>query len=224
MEDIDITKMNEAGMHIGHKKNDYHPKIKKYLSQKKDNICIFDLNQTKEKLKEALAFIKSIYENGNQMILFVGVKVQLKDIIKETAIKLQMPYIDTKWSGGFFTNFKVIKKRIDYFIGLENDAKSGKFENFTKKEQLKISRELEKLRKKFDGVRNLTKLPEAIFISDINKNRLVVKEAKRMGVKIIAITDTNTNPELVDYPIPANDDSILSVKYILDKIVEIKNP
>ena len=217
-----ITKMTETGMYIGHKKSNYHPKIKKYIIERKNNVYIFDLELTNQKLEEALSFIKEIL-NKDQTILFVGTKIQLKDIISETAEKLQMPYVNTKWSGGFFTNFKIIKKRMDYFLKLESDVKEGKYENLIKKEQLKIGRELKKLRTKFNGVRNLIKLPEAVFVADINKNEIVVKEAKTKGIKIIAIINTNTNSELVDYPIPANNDSIKSVKYILDKIVDSKN-
>lgn len=219
---IEIDKMTELGVHIGHKKNNYHPKIKKYLSQKRDGIHIFNLNKTQEELDKALTFIKGVLGNNNQVILFVGTKVQLKELIKESAEKIGMPYVNTKWPGGFFTNFKIIKKRMDYFIKLENDLKEGKYKDLTKKEQLRIEKELIKLRTKFNGVRGLTKLPEAIFISDINKNKSVLKEARQAGIKIVAITDTNTNPELVDYPIPASDDSISSVKYILTKIIELK--
>ncbi len=214
-----ITDMIKVGVHIGHKKSNYHPKVKQYIAEKKDDVYIFDLNLTKQKLEEVLIFVKDIFEN-NKTIMFVGTKVQLKEIIKVAAEKLNMPYVNTKWPGGFFTNFGIIKKRIEYFLKLEKDVKEGKYKGLIKKQQLKIDKELEKLRAKFSGVREITKLPDVVFVADINKNKITVREAKVKGIKVIGIVNTNVNPELVDYPIPANNDSIGSVQYILNKIIE----
>ena len=153
--------------------------------------------------------------------MLVSTKPPLKELIQETAEECGLPYINEKWIGGIFTNFKIIKKRIEYFKQLENLEKENGFAKYTKKERIKTKRVLENFRKKFEGVKNMDDLPDAVFICDITKDKLCLRESKAKGIKTIAIVDTNADPTTVDYPIPANDDSIPSVKYILDKVKDV---
>lgn len=217
---FDITEMARAGLHFGHRTSRLHPKMKPYLEGVRNTIHIIDLERTAEKLKEALKFIQEIISQG-KILLLVGTKIQVKNILKEAAIECGLPYVSERWLGGTFTNFGIIKKRVEHFKDLERQRDSGELEKYTKKERAKINQELGKLEIKFGGIKNLEKLPDTIFILDMKKDYLAVKEAREMGVKIIGISDTNTDPTLADFPIPANDDAISSVKYILDKVKEV---
>jgi len=217
--DIKIEEMAKAGLHFGHKISKHHPKMAPFLVGERNTIHIIDLEKTAQKLKEALQFIQKLITE-NKTILFVGTKIQIRNLIKEIASDCGMPYIAARWLGGTFTNFGTISKRIEYFKDLEKKKAEGAFEHYTKKERLKIDRELRDLEEKFGGLRNLQSLPDAVFIVDMKKNETAVREAKKKNIKIIAICHTNVNPTLADFPIPANDDSISSVKYILEKIKE----
>jgi len=217
---IDIEEMEKLGIYFGHHTTKLHPKMKPYLESVKNTIHIIDLKKTKEKLTEALKFIQEIISQ-NKVLLFVGTKIQVKDLIKETAEKCGLPYVNERWLGGYLTNFPVMKKRIDRLKDIEKSKQNREWEKYTKKERIKINKEFENLRIKFEGIKNLEQLPYAIFILDIKKDYLAVKEAGIKGVKVIAICDTNVDPSLVDYPIPANDDAVSSVKYILKKIEEV---
>ena len=216
---IKIEDMEKAGVNFGHRISRLYPKMKQYLAGVKSTTHIIDLQKTSEGLENALEYIEKIISE-KKVLVFIGTKIQIKDLIKETAEECDLPYVCERWLGGAFTNFPVIKKRIDYLIELENAKKQGGWEKYTKKERIKINKEFEGLRTKFGGLKSLTGLPEAIFVADIRKDDLAVKEAKMKGVKVIAICDTNVDPTEIDYPIPANDDAISSVKYILDKIKE----
>ena len=155
-------------------------------------------------------------------LLFVGTKIQFKNILKEMAETLNLPYVTERWLGGTFTNFEVIKKRVEHFKELEKKIENPEeIEKYTKKERAVLQEELRKLQIKFGGIKNLEKIPDALFVLDIKKDILAIKEARMKGVKIIAISDTNCDPSLVDFPIPANDDAISSVKYILEKVKEV---
>ena len=217
---LNTEKMIEAGLIFGHKKSKTHPKMKKYISGVKNDIHIFDIEKTSEKLKEALNFIYELVSN-NKTILFVGTKIQIKDILKDFANEVNCPYINERWCGGTFTNFEIVRKRIEYFKNLELKKEKGELEKYTKKEQMKLDKKIKELEKKFGGIKNLEKLPDAIFILDIKKDYTALLEAKKKGIPIIAIVDTNVNPDLVNYPIPANDDAISSIKYILDVVKEV---
>ena len=173
-----------------------------------------------EKLKEALEFIQTLVKE-NKTILFVGTKIQIRNLVKEMASDCEMPYVATRWLGGTFTNFGTILKRIEYFKELEKKKTGGELDHYTKKERLKIDRELRDLEEKFGGLKNLQSLPDAVFIVDMKKNETAVREAKKKNIKIIAICHTNVDPTLADFPIPANDDSISSVRYILEKVKEV---
>ena len=218
--DLKVEEMAEAGLHFGHKTSKVHPKMLPYIFGTRNTIHLIDLEKTKEKLAEALRFIKNLVSEG-KTILFVGTKVQINDLVEKLAKECDLPYVKERWLGGTFTNFPVIRKRVEHFLDLEKRKKEGDFEKYTKKERLKLERELENLEKKFGGIRNLEKLPEAVFVCDMVKDKLAIKEARRKGVKVIAIADTNADPTLADYPIPANDDAISSVKYILEKVKEV---
>jgi small subunit ribosomal protein S2 len=214
---LDTEEMAKAGLHFGHRTSTVHPKMMPYLYGARNTVHIIDLEKTKEKLQEALKFIKELISE-NKVLLVVGTKVQVKDLAKEMAKECGLPYITERWLGGTFTNFDIMKKRLDYFKDLERKKAEGELEKYTKKERAKIDQELRDLETKFGGIKNLEKLPDAIFVLDMKKDYLAVKEAREKGVKVIGVSDTNIDPTLANYPIPANDDAISSVKYILDKV------
>lgn len=216
---IDLEEMAQAGVHFGHRTSRLHPKMAPFIDRVRNTVHIIDLKKTAEKLKEALKFIQQL-TSEDKTLLLVGTKIQVKNLLKDIAKECQLPYVTERWLGGTFTNFETIKKRIKYFKELENKKKEGKLEKYTKKEKHKIEQELRDLEIKFGGIKNLERLPDAIFVIDMKKNALAVKEARRKGVKVIGICDTNVDPTLADYPIPANDDAISSVKYILEKVKE----
>ncbi len=217
---IDPTEMVKAGLHFGHKTSKVHPKMKPFLYGARNGVHIFDVEKTSLNLKTALEFIQTVIAEG-KTILFVGTKIQMKKMVEETAKACGLPYVADRWLGGTFTNFETIKKRIDYFKELENKKISGELAKYTKKERANFDKELEGLRLKFEGLRDLKGLPEVIFVLDIDKDILAVREAKAKGVKVIGVVDTNIDPALADYPIPANDDAIPGIKFILDKAKEV---
>ena len=217
---LDTEEMARAGLHFGHRTSRVHPKMMPYLAGVKNTIHIIDLEKTKEKLAEALKFIQQLISE-NKILLIVGTKVQVKDLVKSMAQELALPCVTERWLGGTFTNFEIIKKRIEYFKDLERKKKEGELEKYTKKERAKIDQELRNLEIKFGGIKNLERLPDAILVLDMKKDDLAVKEARMKGIKVIAISHSNTDPTLADYPIPANDDAISSVKYILEKVAEV---
>lgn len=216
---LNTEEMAKAGLNFGHNVSRLHPKMKLYVSGIKNNVHIIDLEKTAKEFERALKFISSLVSDG-KTILFVGTKIQVKELVKNAAEICQMPYVTERWLGGTFTNFETISKRVQYFKELENKKATGGLEKYTKKERSLFDKELEILRKKFEGIKNLAKLPEAVLILDLKKDITCAKEAKRKGVKIIGVADTNIDPTLADYPVPANDDAISSVSYILEKVKE----
>ena len=218
--DINLDEMAKAGLHFGHRVSRIYPKMKPYIFGVRNTVHIIDLEKTAEKFKEALNFIKKLISE-NKTLLLVDTKIQIKDLAREIAKECDLPYITERWLGGTLTNFKIIKKRIDYFEELKEKKNKGELEKYTKKERLKIDRELKNLENKFGGIKNMAQLPDAIFVLDMKKDNLAIKEARGKGVTIIGIADTNVDPTLADYPIPANDDAISSVKYILEKVKEV---
>ncbi len=217
---ISLEEMAEAGLHFGHRTSRVHPKMKPYIYGMRNTIHIIDLNKTVEKFKEALKFIQKLISE-NKILLLIGTKVQIKDLVKNIAVDCNLPYVNERWLGGTLTNFGIIKQRIEYFKELERKKEARELEKYTKKERADIDKELKKLENKFGGIKKLEKVPDAVFIIDIRKDILVIREARKKGIKIIGIADTNVDPCLVDYPIPANDDAISSVKYILEKVKEV---
>jgi len=217
---IDIKKMMETGVHLGHRTSKLHPKMEDFILGVRNTVHIIDLEKTAECLEKALRFISELIKGG-QILLLVGTKIPLRDLIRKTAKDCHLPYVSERWLGGTFTNFEEISERVKYFNELRDKKNKGELEKYTKKERLEIEKQLEGFRKKFDGIKNMEKLPEAVFICSLNEDKLCLKEAKAKGIKVVALVDTNVDPTLVDYPIPANDDAISSVKYILEKVKEV---
>ncbi|MFH1656743.1 MAG: 30S ribosomal protein S2 [Candidatus Nealsonbacteria bacterium] len=216
---IELKDMVDAGVYYGHRTSRIHPKMKPYISGTKSTTHIIDLEKTIIYFNEALKYIKDIISE-DKVLLFIGTKVHVKKIVEEIAKECGLPYINERWLGGTFTNFETIKKRIDYFKDLEKKKETGELQKYTKKERLDIDKELVKLEIKFGGIKKLEKLPDAIFVIDMRKDNLAIKEARKKGIKVVSIADTNVDPTLADYPIPANDDAISSVTYILNKVKE----
>lgn len=212
-----------AGAHYGHLTRRWNPKMKPYIFMEKNGIHIIDLNKTKKLLAIAADEMEKIAAEGKK-ILFVGTKQQAKDIIKREAQRCGMHWVSERWLGGMLTNFTTIRKSIKRLQNIEKMMNDGTFDRMIKKERLILTREKEKLEKVFEGVRDLTRLPGALFIVDIKKEHIAVKEANRLGIPVFAIVDTNCDPEGVDYIIPANDDSVrtidLIVRLMADKIIE----
>ncbi|MEA3453030.1 MAG: 30S ribosomal protein S2 [Patescibacteria group bacterium] len=219
---ISVDEMTKAGVYFGHRVSRCHPKMKPHILGVKgsDHINIIDLDKTKDLLIKALEFIQEFIKE-DKVLLFVGAKLPSKKLIKETAIECGLPYVVQRWIGGTITNFKIIKERIDYFKDLEKKKESGELEKYTKKERLEFDRELERLEEKFGGIKQMTKNPDALFVVDMKKDYLAIREARRKGITVVAISDTNVDPTLIDYPIPANDDAISSVKYILEQVKKV---
>ncbi|MFA5947741.1 MAG: 30S ribosomal protein S2 [Candidatus Gracilibacteria bacterium] len=219
---LSIEEMEKAGVQFGHKASKLHPKMKAYVTGVRNNVHVFDLEKTSKELEKALTAISRIVAEG-KMIVFVGTKIQLKAIVQAGAEECGIPYVTERWLGGTFTNFETIQKRVTYFKDLERKRETGELEKYTKRERLDFDREIAKLKTKFEGIRNMSKLPAAVVIFGIDKDITCAREAKRKGIQIISIVDTNVNPDIVDYPIPANDDAISSVRYIIEKVVETIN-
>ena len=217
---ISVEEMAKAGLHFGHKSSKIHPKMKPYLHGVRNGIHIINLEKTKEKLVEILNFIHELISE-NKVLLVVGTKVQVKKLVKDFAEECGLLYVSERWLGGTFTNFGVIKKRIDHFKDLEDKKTKGELEKYTKKERAKIDSELKGFERKFGGIKDMEKLPDVIFVLSMEKDNIVIKEAKNKNIKIIAVSDTNTDPTSVDYSIPANDDALSSIKYILEKVKEV---
>lgn len=216
---LNTEEMTKAGVNFGHTVSKLHPKMKAYVSGIKNNVHMIDLEKSVEEFERSLKFISGLVAES-RTILFVGTKIQVKALIKNAAEECQMPYVIERWLGGTFTNFETISKRVQYFKDLENKKITGEFEKYTKKERMKIDKEIASLKIKFEGIRNMSKLPEAVLILDVKKDLTCAREARRKGIKIIGVVDTNIDPTLVDYLIPGNDDAISSIAYILNQIKE----
>jgi small subunit ribosomal protein S2 len=212
-----MEEMIKKGVHFGHQKSRKNPKMNEYIFVTKKGINLIDLQKTEEKLKEALEFIKKTKSEG-KTILFVGTKKQIQDITKQAALACNMPYVTERWLGGTFTNFKIIRTRTKYMKDLKEMSETSEFKKYTKFEQMKKLEELEKLEKKMGGIKDLREMPGAMLVTDIKENDLAIKEAKKVGIPVIALADTNVDPTLVEYPIPANDDAISSVRLILSYV------
>lgn len=217
---INSEELLKNGLHFGHRVSRCHPKMKPYLYGVRNTVHIINLEKTAESLEKALAFIKELAAEGKTLML-VGTKVQARTLLKEIAEELDLPYVVERWLGGTFTNFDIIKKRVEHFKDLEDKRKGKDFDKYTKKEKAKIDKELRDLETKFGGLRDLDKIPDAVFILDMKKDKLAVNEARAKGVKVVAIADTNIDPTLADYPIYANDDALSSIRYIVGKISEV---
>jgi len=209
----------EAGVHFGHLKKKWNPKMSPYVFMEKNKIHIIDLNKTISKLEEACRSLKQIAKSGKK-ILFVATKKQAKSIVAESAKSLNMPYITERWPGGLLTNFSTIRKSIKKMNSIDTMKEDGTFDTLSKREKLQIERTREKLELNFGSIENMNRIPEAIFVVDINKEHIAVAEANKLGMRSYAMVDTNTNPKLVNFPIPANDDSTKSISKIMQIISE----
>ena len=209
--------MLKVGMHFGRKKTVFNPKMKKYVYTVKEGICIIDLIKTQSELGLAMEFLKKVLaENG--LVLFVATTKQSTDSVKALAELVGMPYVVDRWIGGTLTNYKVISGRVKYMEDMEKEQKSGGLDKYTKKEKLMLEREIKKMQERFGGLRKLTKIPDAVFVSSVKESPLPIREANRMKVKVVAIANTDASPETVDYIIPANDRSKKSVDLIVETI------
>ena len=210
---VSMKQLLEAGVHFGHQTRRWNPKMKEYIYTQRNGIYIIDLQKTVGKINQAYEFIRSIAEDGNQ-ILFVGTKKQAQDSIKKEAIRCGCVYVEHRWLGGTLTNFKTISKRVARLEELEKMETDGTFELLPKKEVIKLNHEKERLEKFLGGIREMKKMPGALFVIDPKKERIAILEAKKLGIPIIAVVDTNCDPEEIDYPIPGNDDAIRAVALI----------
>ena len=212
---VAMKQLLEAGVHFGHQTKRWDPKMAEYIYQARKGIHIIDLQKTSKKIDEAYNFIKEVSESGKD-ILFVGTKKQAQECIKEAAEKSGMFYVDQRWLGGMLTNFKTIRKRVERLNALETMQADGTFDVLPKKEVAKLKNEMEKLEKNLGGIKDMTRLPGAMFVVDPKNERIAVLEAKKLNIPIVGLVDTNCSPEDVDYPIPGNDDAIRAVKLITD--------
>jgi small subunit ribosomal protein S2 len=216
---LSIVEMLKTGVHFGHKKSRWNPKMKNYTFGVKNDIHIIDLEKTLVLFQAALDYMRNIVMNGGK-IMIVGTKPQAQKLIEAAARELEMPFVSNRWLGGTLTNFPEIKKRIKYLNDQEKKSVQGDFEKYTKYEKSRMKKEMARMNEKIGGIKKMENLPQALFIIDIKENSLAVKEAQKAKVPIVAVTDTNTDPTLVDYPIPGNDDALSSLKYILGIIVK----
>jgi len=213
-----LVELLSAGTHFGHKKERSHPRAKDYIFTLREGIYVIDLEKTQEYLKSALEYLKRQISSG-KIILFVGTKRQAKDAVKKVAENLGMPYVTHRWLGGTLTNFETIRKNLQALERLENQTKTPEFAALTKKEKKIVTDKLERLQITFSGIKEMKNLPDVVFAVDANKEAGVIAEAERMEIPVVAICDTDANPDKVTYPIPANDDAPKSIE-ILMKVVE----
>jgi len=209
----------DAGVHFGHLKRKWNPNMAPYIFMEKNGIHIIDLNKTIAKIDEATTAIKQIAKSGKK-VLFVATKKQAKDIVGELVKKVNMPYVTERWPGGMLTNFATIRKAVKKMSSIDKMMTDGTFGNISKKERLQITRERAKLEKNLGSIADLSRLPAALFVVDINKEHIAVAEAKKLNIPTFAIVDTNSNPNEVDFPIPANDDASKSISVIVNSMVQ----
>lgn len=214
-----VKEMMDAAMHFGHQTQRWNPKMKPFLYGSKSGIHIFDLEKTAACLDKAMEFLKQTSASG-RMVMLASTKPQAAKLIMDAAKTAKMPYVIHKWMPGLLTNFSTMKKRIKYFNDLLEQEKTGELAKYTKKEIAKIKKELIKLQDAFGGVREMDKLPGVVFVADVVRDRIIVNEANKMKIPVVAIVDSNSDPDGVDYPIPANDDALSSLTFIISKVKE----
>jgi small subunit ribosomal protein S2 len=222
MRNITLMEMLKAGVHFGHKKSLWNPKMAPYIFTTRNGIHILDLEKTHTKLMEALNFAREVAARGG-VVLFVGTKRQAKEEVKKAAESCGMPYVVTRWLGGTFTNFRTIQKTIKKMDRLQKMMDSGEVVKYTKKEQLMIKREVEKMGTFFSGIKDMNKLPDAIFVLDAKYDEIPVEEARQSKVKVIGVVDTNTDPTNVNYVIPSNDDAVKVISFMAQAMAEAVN-
>ena len=219
MSRTNFEELLEAGCHFGHLKRKWNPAMAPYIFMERNDIHIIDLHKTVVKIDEAAAALKQIAKSGRK-VLFVATKKQAKDVVAARAAEVGMPYITERWAGGMLTNFPTIRKAIKKMTTIDKMTTDGTFDNISKREKLQISRQREKLEKNLGSIADLTRLPSALFVVDVMKEHIAVKEAQRLGIPVFGIVDTNSNPNGIDFVIPANDDATKSVDVILAAMVQ----
>lgn len=220
MKDISLKEMLTSAMHFGHKTQKWNPKMKKYIYGKRSGIHIFDLQKTAEEMQKTLDFIHQNVLDGKK-ILFVGTKQHTTPLLKDLQKETKMPIVTHRWVGGMLTNFSTIKERIRKYKRLKKEEENNELGRYTKKEQVKIKKEMKKLEDTFIGISDMYSIPEIIFVIDACREKTAIKEAKKLNMKVIGICDTNANPDDFDQLIPANDDALKSVTYVLDFVKEV---
>ncbi|PIZ76038.1 30S ribosomal protein S2 [Candidatus Peregrinibacteria bacterium CG_4_10_14_0_2_um_filter_38_24] len=214
--------MFDNAVHVGHRTQKWNPRMKKYLYGEKDGVHIINLEKTSEGLDRALAFLEKLVSEGKN-VLFVSTKPQSLKLVEEAAKSCGMPYVVSRWIPGLITNFSTLKNRIKYFVNLKAEMASGEFDKYTKKEAAKLKKIIDTLELSLGGVQNLRGVPDAVFVVDTVRDKIAVKEAKVVGIPIVAITDSNSDPTVIGYPIPGNDDALKSLTYLVGKIVASLN-
>ncbi len=214
-----IKQLLEAGAHFGHQTSRWHPKMKTYIFTRRNDIHIIDLQQTAALLEKACAYIRSVVAEGGN-VLFVGTKKQAQESVETEAKRCGMFYVNRRWLGGTLTNFSTIQRRIDYLVRLENQKAKGDFNRLPKKEAQGFEEEIERLNRNLGGFKEMTSLPSVLFIVDPTKEKIALAEAKRLEIPVVAIVDTNCDPDDIDYIIPANDDAIRAIKLVCSKIAD----
>lgn len=215
--DPELEEMAKAGVHLGHAKSKNHPAMQPYIFGVRNTVSVIDLTKTKEKLAAAESFLRGIASRGG-LVLLVGTRPSARKIIHEIAGKTHMPYFTERWIGGTLTNFKMIARRVEHMETMEREKAVGGFEKYKKAERLKKEEEIERLKKTFDGIRTLKRLPDAVFIVDITEDTTAVDEARKTKIPVVALVDTNSNAKLADWLIPANDDALPAVTYMVGRI------
>jgi len=216
---ISMRDLLEAGVHFGHQTGRWNPKMAPFIYGARNGVHILDLAQTVTRLEDATEFARELSGSGQQ-ILFVGTKRQAQDVIRNEADRANMPYVVTRWLGGTLTNFQTIRLRVDYMIELERREEAGQLELLPKKEALKLRDKLTRLHRYLRGLRDMTSLPGALFVVDVPREHIAVAEARRLNIPIIAVGDTNSDPNLVDFPIPSNDDAIRAVRLLTAQLAD----
>jgi len=216
---VSMKALLETGVHFGHRARRWNPKMRSFIFTERNGIHIIDLQQTIARLEEAYNAVRDIVAGGG-IVLFVGTKRQAQDTIAEQATRCGMPYVNQRWLGGTLTNWRTIRQRIDYLKELEARRDMGEFDRLPKKEALKLEREIQKLNHRLGGIKEMKRIPDMLYITDVRREATAVKEANRMGIPIVAMVDTNCDPDPIDYIIPANDDAIRSIRLITTKIAD----
>ncbi len=217
-----IKELLENGVHFGHLSKHWNPKMKAFIFGKKKNVYIIDLEKTANKLQEAKEFLKDTAKN-RQQILFVATKRQLRNIVKELASSCAMPYVSERWIGGLLTNFATVRSRVNKYLELIEKREKGKFDKMVKKEVVRLNRDIARMHRIYSGVTCLESLPDCLYVVDPKKETACIREARKLSIPIVALIDTDADPGVIDYPVPGNDDSIRSVKYITSSLVEAIN-
>jgi small subunit ribosomal protein S2 len=219
MSSVSIKELLEAGVHFGHQTKRWNPKMKKFLFGERNGIYIIDLQKTLKRFVDAQGFLQEVAARG-AAVLFVGTKKQAVDTIQEEAARASSPYVNRRWLGGTLTNFQTITKSISRLKQLEDMKATGKFEAFSKKEVLRLDREMEKLNNALVGIKQMEQLPGAVFVIDPKNERIAVREARRLAIPVVAIVDTNCDPDEVDFPIPGNDDAIRAIRLLTARLAD----